>query len=538
MTPEHDPNADAPAVQLRSISKYFGENQVLTDVDLSFSGGRIHAVLGANGSGKSTLIKILAGYHLPTAGSILLHGEEVALPTTPRALHEAGVRFVHQDLGLFETLSIADNLALSVGYETAGPAISWRAQARAARIDLASVGLGDLDPEALVSTLGPVQKTLVAMARAVRDIPAGRGVLVLDEPTARLPHDQVDALLERCRALRDEGIALVYVSHRLDEVFAMADEVTVLRDGRVVLSAPLVETTEEALTATITGQGERAAGPTRRRSAPAPGRGEQIMALRGVSGVRVDDVSLDLHAGEILAITGLIGSGRSELGRIVFGAQQATSGEMRFRGELLERPTPTASVRRGIGYVPQDRSQGGFRTFDLPDNLCLADLSPYLRNGVLSPTLRRQAAERAIEQLDVQPADVRRLLGELSGGNQQKVILGKWLELPLQLLVLDEPTYGVDVGAREGLMRTIVEQADRGLSVLLLDSDIDLVASYADRVLVMQRGRITTELRGDAITQDAVAAASYAVAPPAHAAATMPGATTAPTREPKKETQP
>lgn len=519
MTPE-PPAASVPppSVQLRAISKYFGENKVLDDVELSFSAGRIHAVLGANGSGKSTLIKILAGYHTPTAGSILLHGEEVGLPTTPRALHEAGVRFVHQDLGLFETLSVSDNLALSVGYESAGPAISWREQHRAARRDLAAVGLTDLDPETLVSSLGPVQKTLVAMARAVRELPAGRGVLVLDEPTARLPHDQVDALLDRCRDLRGQGIALVYVSHRLDEVFAMADDVTVLRDGRVVLSRPLAETSEQLLTATITGRDERtdaaAAAPARRSTRAAALRaGDPVVSLRHVSGVRVDDVSLDLHAGEILAITGLIGSGRSELGRIVFGAQHAAAGEVLIGGEPAGRLSPHTSVRRGIGYVPQDRSQGGFRTFDLAENVCMADLAPYLRRGVLSPALRRRAARRAIAELEVHPADPARLLGELSGGNQQKVILGKWLELGLRVLVLDEPTYGVDVGAREVLMRTIVEQAGRGLAVLLLDSDIDLVASYADRVLVMQRGRITAELTGDEITQDAVAAASYAVLP-------------------------
>lgn len=515
--------AVTPSVEITGLCKDFGANRVLNDVDLQVYGGSVHALLGANGSGKSTLIKILAGYHTPTAGRIELHGRNLPLPTTPAAVHAAGVRFVHQDLGLVDSLSIADNLALALGYERRGATIGWRRQYAVAAKDLASVGLDDVDPRALVGSLGPVQQTLVAMARALRGLEPGRGVLVLDEPTARLPNAQVDELLRRCRMLRDQGIALIYVSHRLDEVFEMADRVSVLRDGRVVLDDVISATDDEHLTRIITGHREpadaRATTMSRERAA-VPADAPVKMSLIGVCGTNVRDVDLDIRQGEVLAVTGLVGSGRSELGRLIFGSQQLTAGRIRHHGELVRRLSPQRSIERGIGYVPQDRKQAGIPTFDLVDNLCLADLDKHVVNGRLSRRSRRAATVTAIGALDVRPADPDRLLGELSGGNQQKVILGKWLQLDLDILILDEPTYGVDVGARQSIMDTVLSRvSETGLSVLLLDSDIDLVARYADRVLIMRRGRIAQELLGDDITTENIAAASYAV--PATAGATM-----------------
>lgn len=501
------------AVELRAVTKAFGSTTVLSDIDLDFRSGEIHAVLGANGSGKSTLIKILAGYHAPTGGSINLHGKALNLPASRRELHDVGVRFVHQDLGLFESLTVAENLALTSGYQKYGGAIRWSDQHRVARRDLDAVGLMNVDPRAQLSSLGPVEKTLVAMARAIRDLPPKRGVLVLDEPTARLPHGEVNELLERCRALRSNGVALVYVSHRLDEVFAMADRVTVLRDGRVILSCALTETSESELTAVITGHTEDAhvvGGVSDRVSRPQR-HASPILRLRSLSGPRVRNVDLDVHPGEIVAISGLIGSGRSELGRLIYGAQRHRAGSIEFDGKLVAAPSPRSSIAAGIGYVPQDRAQGGFRTFDLAQNVMIADPKSYLRLGALSPSLQTAAAIETISRFHVRPAVPRRLLGELSGGNQQKILLGKWLRLPLKLLVLDEPTYGVDVGARESIMSTISSYASQGLAVLWLDSDIDLVARHADRVVVMQQGQIVQELCGGTLTSDRIAAASYAV---------------------------
>jgi ribose transport system ATP-binding protein len=506
---------DAPSVQISGLTKEFGENRVLDDVHLAFRGGSIHALLGANGSGKSTLIKILAGYHAPTAGTIALHGDPLPLPATPAAVHRAGVRFVHQDLGLIDSMTVADNLALALGFERTASTIRWKRQYASAAQDLASVGLDDVDPRTLVGSLGPVQQTLVAMARAVRGLEPGRGVLVLDEPTARLPNAQVDELLDRCRMLRDAGVSLIYVSHRLDEVFAMADRVSVLRDGRVVFSDAIAATDEERLTRMITGQKQALDGAPAHEAqqrAPLPADAAVKLALHDVSGTFVSGVDLQLRRGEVVAVTGLVGSGRSELGRLIFGSQPITSGHVEHGGRVIDKISPQDSIRRGIGYVPQDRKQAGIPTFDVAANLSLADLRRYLAGGRLSGRSQRDVAVKAIAELDVRPADPDRLLQELSGGNQQKVVLGKWLQLDLDVLILDEPTYGVDVGARKSILDTVLRRvADTGLSVLLLDSDIDLVARYAHRVLVMRRGRIVKELVGDEITTENIAAASYAV---------------------------
>ncbi|ORA39187.1 sugar ABC transporter ATP-binding protein [Mycobacterium aquaticum] len=505
------------AVQIEGLTKDFGTNRVLDHVNLEFHPGSIHALLGANGSGKSTLIKILAGYHAPTSGTIRLRGEAIALPAVPAAIHEAGVRFVHQILGLVDSMSITDNLALALGYETRAGTIDWRRQRSTAAEDLAAVGLDDIDPRTLVGDLGPVQQTLVAMARALRGLEPGRGVLVLDEPTARLPNAQVDELLDRCRSLRDRGVALIYVSHRLDEVFAMADRVSVLRDGKLVFDDSIEATNDDHLTRIITGPSASAEVAEHRRHREVDRATAPTLSLRGVCGTHVRDATLDVHPGEILAVTGLVGSGRSELGRLVFGAQRITAGELKYLGSPITGITPTGSIDRGIGYVPQERRQSAIADFTLADNLCLASLDKHMTGGRLSVASEREVTERAIAALDVRPPDPDRRLGDLSGGNQQKVVLGKWLELELKLLILDESTYGVDIGARRTILRAVIERVEQqGLAVLLLDSDIDLVAQYADRVLVMRRGRVTTELTGDDITVDRIAAASYAVsdAPP------------------------
>lgn len=519
MNHQVDFSAKEPAVSFRGLVKEFGVNRVLNEVNLDFFPGSIHALLGANGSGKSTLIKILAGYHPLTSGEVFLQGDEVGLQLSPVLVQERGVRFVHQDLGLVGDLSVADNFGLALGFKTSGPAISWRQQREEVIRDLAEVGIHDIDPATLVRELGPIQQTLVALARATKGILETGGILVLDEPTARLPNDQVDELLTRCRALRDRGVALIYVSHRLDEVFAMADTVSVLRDGNLVHSGPIEETDQDQLTAVITGlSGEHHRAAQRNsaddfddtsthqlRTSP------PVLEAIAISGARVQEASFRLYPGEVLAITGLAGSGRSEVGRLLFGSQAIAAGSVELRGEPLGKITPNASVARGVGYVPQDRKQAAISSFDLTENLTLATLDRHVQGISLSAKSQRVATDTAIAALDVRPADAERKISELSGGNQQKVILGKWLELDLDVLILDECTYGVDIGARRTIMGKIEERvAQSGLAVLLLDSDIDLIAEHADRVLIMRSGRFVSELIGEEITVDAIAAASYA----------------------------
>lgn len=509
-----------PFVSFANVTKDFGVNRVLDDVSLDFYPGSIHAVLGANGSGKSTLMKILAGYHSPTSGSVVVNGNNMAEQANwSVSVKENGVRFVHQDLGLVGGMSVADNMGLTAGFASSGPGISWKKQRETVVKDLMAVGVTEVDPDSLIKDQGPIQQTLVAIARATKEMGDSGGCLVLDEPTARLPNDQVEELSERCRMLRDRGVALIYISHRLDEIFSLADTVSVLRDGKLVMAQkPSSETTVQELTEVITGTIGVASGfrtspdfsdtrTTQHRAV------EPVLEAVNLSGSRVSEANFRLYPGEILAVTGLAGAGRSELGRLLFGSQPLTGGAVLFKGDdVSKRLSPNESMSRGMGYIPQDRKQALVSTLSLTENLTLATIKDYLKGVALSGTLTRRFAHETISELDVRPADPTRRIGELSGGNQQKIVLGKWLALQPSVLVLDECTYGVDVGARQSIMKIVTDRvAGGGLAVLLIDSDIELIASYADRVLIMRDGRFTAEISGDDISPASIAAASYAV---------------------------
>lgn len=505
------------SVEYRDVSKYFGTNEVLKSVSFEVQRGSIKALLGANGSGKSTLIKILAGYHAPSSGAVLVDGHQLDYPVTAQNLSERGVRFLHQDLGLIEGQSVGENIALGVGFPTRRGWIDWREHRRQVVRDLERVGLQHLDPKTPVAELGPVERTLVAMARSLHGLTAeGAGLLVLDEPTARLPRSEVDALLARCLKLRDEGISMVYVSHRLDEVFAMADEIVVMRDGALEFDGKVSSITPDRVTSMITGSRQEAVKETDPegidRGQKHDGAAEPRMSVLGLSGPHVKDVGFEIYPGEIVALTGLVGSGKSEVGRLIYGAQDRTSGSILLDGDAFDPVSKiTDRVEAGVGYVPQDRRDGGFAGWTLVENTTIAGLSAVLGRLGISRSRSLAKTQHVIQDLDVRPPDPYVKLQILSGGNQQKIIVGKWLTKPLRFLILDEPTYGVDVGARNAIMTMIQERAEEGLAVLLIDSDIDLVAQVADRVLIMRHGEVMNELRGEKITPSAIAQHSYAV---------------------------
>ena len=505
-----------PMVSFVNVSKVFGMSRVLNDVSLDFFPGSIHALLGANGSGKSTLIKILAGYHSPTSGQVLVRGEDMGSQSNwVAAVKNLGVRFIHQDLGLVGSLSVADNFGVASGFETRALGIHWGGHRRRVSDALEAVGLHRINPRTLVKDLGPVEQSLVAIARATADIGDSGGCVVLDEPTARLPDDQVAELSERCRVMRDRGMSLIYISHRLDEVFSLCDTVSVLRDGELVLaSRPTTSTNVKELTELITGvsglspsdESVSTRGATSRSETP-------ILETEALSGSRVKDASIQLFPGEILAVTGLAGSGRSELGRLLFGSQPVTAGTVRFKGEDVTRSlSPAESMERGIAYIPQDRKQALIARFNVTENAILPTIKKYLKGLSISKKLTSRFTTEMIDEMGVQPPRPEFRINEFSGGNQQKVVLGKWLALEPEVLILDESTYGVDVGAREAIMSIVKKRVqDSGLAVLMLDSDIDLVAAHSDRVIVMRDGVIVSELSGAAINHAAVAKASYAI---------------------------
>ena len=473
------------ALAVTGATKRFGNALALDDVSLSVAQGTICALLGANGSGKSTLIRALAGYHLLDAGAVQIHGEELNVHRLAEQGRAAGLRFVHQDLALIPDLSIMDNLALERGYVRDGSGtIRWRREEERVRRELASVGV-EASPSERVAHLGPVDRTLVAIARALDRLDGNRNILVLDEPTARLPQSEAAKLISRLVALKERGLPIVYVTHRLDEVYKLADAVTVLRDGRAAFSGPLSTLSSDDLHKLITGVAVRM---NRRPAAAAKSAGgKAVLEVMDVSSQRLTNVNLTVQRGEVVGVTGLIGSGRSELGRIVYGLQSRTGGEVRISGKQIDR----ALASRRIGYIPQDRRAGLFPALSVEENITITAAERLNQWFGLSPKRVRDAALQVIRAFQIRPADPLASVGILSGGNQQKVALGKWLQLPLDLIILDEPTQAIDIGTKQDLMTTIKERARaEGLAVLWLESDIEELVKYADRILVMSAGRI------------------------------------------------
>ncbi len=492
------------ALMVTGATKRFGNALALDNVSLGVAQGTICALLGANGSGKSTLIRALAGYHLLDAGSVQIHGEDLNPHRLAEQGRAAGLRFVHQDLALIPDLSIIDNLALGRGYVRDGSGtIRWRREEQRVRRELESVGV-HAAPSELVAHLGPVDRTLVAIARALDRLDGARNILVLDEPTARLPQSEAAKLIARLVALKQRGLPVVYVTHRLDEVYKLADAVTVLRDGRAAFSGPLSRLSGDDLHRLITGSAVRANRP--RGSAEKSAGSKPVLEVKGVSSQRLTNINLTVHRGEVLGVTGLIGSGRSELGRIVYGLQSRTAGDVRVKGEPIE----LALASRGIGYIPQDRRAGLFPGLSVEDNITITAAKRLNRWFGLSPKRVRDAAMQVIRSFQIRPADPVASVGILSGGNQQKVALGKWMQLPLELIILDEPTQAIDIGTKQDLMTTIKERARaEGLAVLWLESDIEELVKYADRIIVMNAGRASAEFSEPPFSLPEVLAEAY-----------------------------
>lgn len=451
---------------------------------MTLRAGRVHALLGANGCGKSTLVKILAGYHHADAGEIDIPGSD-----------RRSIAFVHQDLGLVPALSVTENLALSAGFVVRLGAIDWRAEHRTAESLLQENGV-NLDVRQPIASYGPAEQTMVAITRALASLPARGGILVLDEPTARLPASEADRLVQMLTGLKSRAVSILYITHRLDEVMQLADEVTVLRDGQLIHQGVLGETSRDALVSMIAGR-DLEHRPHRARTRAQ----ETVLEVNDLSGVRLRNVSLRIGAGEVFGIAGLVGSGRSELGRIIFGLQEAVNGSIVYRGaDVIPLSTPER-VKRGMAYVPQERRSGLFQGMSVGENTVLAELSSVMGRMGVSGRLMTEAASEVVRQLHVKTDGIHVPIESLSGGNQQKVSLGKWLRRDVTLLILDEPTQGIDVGARTELFHLIRDMAaERGIGVLVLDSDIEILAEHCDRVAIMTRGRITKSLEDGEFT--------------------------------------
>jgi ribose transport system ATP-binding protein len=492
-------------LNVRGLSKTFAGQRALADVSMSFPAGKITALLGHNGSGKSTLIKILAGFYGPDESNVAeVDGQELSLPVAPRDAHRAGLRFMHQDLALVDDLTIADNFAFVDRFRTRGdlgPINKKREHARVADV-LKIFGVAE-DPGHRVGDLDSTTKTIIGMARAIQDSREGRDdvtrhVLFLDEPTAALPTGEVDRVLEVVRQIRDRGGAVALVSHRIDEVMRIADRVVVLRDGRVVAERDREGLNSDALVELIVG-GSAIAEGTRAGSVD----DDVLLEVRGLTGSRLDDINFDVRRGEIVGIAGLVGCGRSELTRILAGAQRAVEGECTLGAEPFQPKTPADAIARGVAYVPQDRRGAGCITgMSLQENLSLGTLDAFYSRGWLSLRREKQATASAIKRFAIKPPDPRRLVAYFSGGNQQKTVVARAVRRSPALLVMDEPMQGIDVGAKREVANIIRDLADGGVSVLIGSTDAADLVGLCERVLVLSRGSLVAVVSGDEITEE------------------------------------
>lgn len=487
-----------PVLEMTGIQKRFGAVKVLDGVKLRVYGGEVHALMGENGAGKSTLMKILAGVYQPDGGDIRVAGESVRIsdPATARA---HGINLIYQELSVAPNLTVAENIFMGAEPRSRFGVVDLKQMNRRAAEVLQTLG-ARFAPTTLASTLSIADQQQVEIARAL--IHKSR-VLIMDEPTAALSDRETERLFEVVRRLRDDGIAIIYISHRMAEVRLLADRVTVLRDGAFIGELDRQEATPDTVVKMMVGRelgtfyehaSERQPGPV-------------CLEISGLHGGKVTPVSMQVRAGEIVGLAGLVGAGRTELARLIFGADKAAGGSIALDGKAVSIRQPADAIRLGIAYVPEDRKgQGLFLQLSSFVNITMNVLQRHSRCSILKQAELMKITERAIARLGVRGAGPKGIVGGLSGGNQQKLLFARWLEINPRVLILDEPTRGVDIGAKHEIYKIIHELADAGVAVICISSELPEVIGICDRVLVMREGSLMGELSSSRITQENIMA--------------------------------
>jgi rhamnose transport system ATP-binding protein len=494
-----------PMLVLDSAAKSFGAVKALIDGSVTLLPGEAHALLGENGAGKSTLVKILAGVHRPDSGSLVVDGmpAEFSGPADAKA---AGVAIIYQEPTLFPDLSVAENIYMGRQPLGRGRSIDRRAMNADARAIFARLGVV-LDPARPARGLSVADQQIVEIAKALS---LDAKVLVMDEPTAALTSVEVERLFEVMRTLRSHGAAVLFISHRLEEVFASCQRVTIMRDGRFVRTAPIEDLTIDDIIRSMVGRDLDSLFP---KTATKPG--DVVLEVEGLSREGAfHDISFTVRRGEIVALAGLVGAGRSEVARAVFGIDRSTSGSVRLLGNLLPPGSPQAAMRAGVALVPEDRRQQGLvMDLGIDQNVSLASLGRLRRHGLIRRADEQKLAGTWAQKLQLKFGRMKNPVATLSGGNQQKVVLGKWLAREPALLIIDEPTRGIDVGTKAEVHRIIDGLVAAGTAVLMISSELPEVLGMADRVLVLHEGRMTAELTRDEATEDAVMRAASGLSP-------------------------
>ena len=483
-----------PVLRLDRIVKKFGSNVVVNNISVDIHPGKIMALLGENGAGKSTLIKVLAGVYKRDGGKILFHGQEIKSAAALKKRTTQPIAFIHQDLGLVDWMTVAENMALVMGFPRRIGLIDWPSVRARAHHALQEVGI-DLDPDTRVFDLSRTEKSLLAIARAVA---VEAEVLVLDEPTASLPADDVRHLFTVLKRLKEKNVGMIYVTHRLDEVIEIADDICVMRDGNFVAGGPTSQYSLRDLVKAIVGQ---EAERNLRRPSVAP-EAETLLTLQDVLIGDTGPVSFTLRRGEMLALAGLRGAGQEEIGRSLFGLRTLDQGSITLKGEIFKANSPLEAIRAGISMVAGDRIHESVvmsmsvreNLFLNPCNLGRKPLSAYGAGAEIP------LANQKVQEFDVRPKNVNLDISALSGGNQQKVVMARWLTMHSPLLILEDPTAGVDVGARADIYHILNEALDQGISVLVVSTDFEEIAHICSRALVFNRGQVVGELRNEEVS--------------------------------------
>lgn len=486
-------------LSMRGITKSFGGVHALKGVDFDLGPGEVHAIVGENGAGKSTLIKVLSGAHSPDAGTIHIGGQTVHIGN-PRRAQILGVATIYQETSLYPDLTVLENIFMAQQPRSRLGLIDWQAMRTEAVRLFTRLGI-DIPLSARLGDLGKARAQLVEIAKAlVRD----SRILIMDEPTAALTPSDVERLFRIIQGLAKNGVGVIYISHRIEEIFSVADRVTVLRDGETVGSGPLASVDSEWVISRMVG---RPLGQLYHRTTRQPGR--VLLDVRGLTRYGAfDDVSFVVREGEIVGLSGLVGSGRSEVAQAIFGVDVYDRGTVTFLGEPL-RGNPSITVRRGLALLPEDRGrQGLIQQLAVGENLALSMLSRMQRFGLVDDSRVSELARRYIQAVQIRPPRPDIVANNLSGGNQQKIVLGKWLATQPAVMILDEPTQGVDVGTKAEVHRMMDDLVQKGLGIILISSDLPEVLGMADRILVMHRGHLAGELPRGSSAEDVMRSAA------------------------------
>ncbi len=496
------------ALNIEGLTKTFGGEKALDEVSLCVAAGEIHGLIGRNGSGKSTLIKVLSGFHAPDAcRSFSVADRHVEFPIPPGGSAGLGLTFVHQDLGLIPSLSILENLRIGRYQAKSLGRVRWSDERATVASQLREFGI-DASVDSLIGKIPPVERALIAITRALSDTRRHQGgVLILDEPTSFLPKDGVARLFEGMKRVASEGLGVVFVSHRLDEVRGITDRISVLRDGQMVGTVDSSNVEEDELIEMMLGRRTEQSYPSVEGEF-----GDTLLSVDSLSGSHIDGLSFKVRKGEILGLTGLAGMGHEQVVQLIFGAIKAASGTIEIDGTVcqLTDMTPSRAIELGIGLLPADRLvASGVGSLTIGENVSLPVLNSFFKGGRLRANTEYDHVETVLKSLDVRPPRPERTLNSLSGGNQQKALLGKWLQRGPKVMLLDEPSQGVDIGARGEIFTRIRNMAIDGGAVVLASTDYGDLAHVCDRVLVFRYGKVVAEATGEALAEDRLVELSY-----------------------------